>query len=168
MLTPGHNDPTKDLHMTPPCIAKALIAKLPLSGKVLEPAMGEGAFYNSFPEHLEKDWCEIEKGRDFFNYHENVDWVVTNPPFSQFVEFLRHSVAIADNIAFYCTINHAIALRMRNRLMRQVGFGIVSITTTDTPPKPWPQSGFQVGLVYWKRGYTGSTVISHLEHKFTA
>ena len=48
---------------------------------VLEPFKGEGAFYNNLPDNIVKRYCEIEEGIDFRSYAENVDWVISNPPF---------------------------------------------------------------------------------------
>jgi hypothetical protein len=70
-------------HQTPQELAKQLIEKTPLTSgdKVLEPFKGEGAFYDNLPDFVEKDWCEIEEGRDFQEYDKEIDWVVSNPPF---------------------------------------------------------------------------------------
>lgn len=46
------------------------------------------------------EWCEIEKGRDFFDYDERVDYIFTNPPWSRIREFLIHSMKVADEIYF--------------------------------------------------------------------
>lgn len=48
---------------------------------VLEPFKGEGAFYNSFPAHVRKDWTEATQGRDYTDYTETPDWVISNPPY---------------------------------------------------------------------------------------
>jgi len=48
---------------------------------VLEPCMGNGAFYDHLPFYVNKDWCELSKGRDFFNYNSKVEYVIGNPPF---------------------------------------------------------------------------------------
>jgi hypothetical protein len=70
-------------HQTPEDLAKDLIKLCPLEegDKVLEPFKGEGAFYNNFPEYVDKEWCEIEEGRDYTAYEGQADWVITNPPF---------------------------------------------------------------------------------------
>lgn len=70
-------------HQTPRECAKDLINLIPLveGDRVLEPFAGEGAFYDQLPEFVEKDWCEIERGRDYKNYDKEFDWVVSNPPF---------------------------------------------------------------------------------------
>lgn len=70
-------------HQTPAELCKKLIAEIAFEDgdKVLEPFRGEGAFYNAFPDNIIKDWCEIEEGKDYKDYTEIVDWVVSNPPF---------------------------------------------------------------------------------------
>ena len=47
--------------------------------EVLEPCKGEGAFLQYLPEN--SDWCEIAEGRNYYDYNEKVDWIVTNPPY---------------------------------------------------------------------------------------
>lgn len=71
------------LHQTPKTCAKDLIALVPLhsNDRVIEPFKGEGAFYDSFPAYVEKDWAELEQGRDYQDLSGEYDWVITNPPF---------------------------------------------------------------------------------------
>ena len=64
--------------------------------EVLEPCKGEGAFLKHLPENT--DWCEIAEGRNYYDYNEKVDWIVTNTPYSDYNRFLEHSFALADNI----------------------------------------------------------------------
>jgi hypothetical protein len=70
-------------HQTPKKCAIDLMQFVPLveGDKVLEPFKGEGAFYDAFPDFVEKDWCEITAGRDYKDYEGEFDWVVSNPPF---------------------------------------------------------------------------------------
>lgn len=37
---------------------------------------------------MRKRWTEIERGRDFFDYEGEVDWMVSNPPFSMISKIL--------------------------------------------------------------------------------
>ena len=69
-------------HQTPKECAKDLIAFVPLveGDIVVEPFKGEGAFYDAFPNFVEKDWAELEQGKDYTAL-TNYDWVITNPPF---------------------------------------------------------------------------------------
>jgi hypothetical protein len=46
------------------------------------------------------DWCEIKRGRDFFAWTEPVDWIVTNPPWSQFRAFLQHAMTLAEKVVW--------------------------------------------------------------------
>lgn len=70
-------------HQTPKPLCEELIKQVPLEqgDKVLEAFRGEGNFYNSFPDFVEKDWTEIVDGRDYKDYDKEFDWVITNPPF---------------------------------------------------------------------------------------
>jgi len=71
------------LHQTPKELAKDLMHFIPLveGDKVIEPFKGEGAFYDCFPAFVNKDWAELEQGRDYTDLSGNYDWVITNPPF---------------------------------------------------------------------------------------
>ena len=70
-------------HQTPEELCKELIKEVPLveGDRVLEPFRGEGHFYHNLPDFVEKDWCEIVDGRDYKDYTEEFDWIITNPPF---------------------------------------------------------------------------------------
>lgn len=104
------------LEQTPPLLAKDLLASLDLPAglNLLEPFKGEGAFYDQFPENCDKDYAEIEEGRDYktTNYKFcRIDWVITNPPYritddkdknvNAFYNLLEYYSAIASTgIAF--------------------------------------------------------------------
>lgn len=155
------NDAT-DLVFTPPEWAQAIVDALPLSGRVLDPSKGLGAFYDAFPSDCIKDWCEITEGRDFLSHIDPCDWIVTNPPWSQMRPFMDHAMGLAENVVFLVTTNHVFT-RARVSLIEGKGFGIRGIYHVPTPPKPWPASGFQLSAVWLKRGWTGFTEIKHIE-----
>lgn len=161
---PKKNTADKDMVMTPPELAVEIIDHFRPSGFILDPCRGEGAFYNNFPCGNDPDWCEISQGRDFFDYHKHVDWIITNPPWSKIREFLFHSMAIADNVVFLTTINHYTTKR-RIRDMVASGFGMVEIYCVPTPGKPWPQLGFQLAAIHTQRNYTGAITCSALKEK---
>jgi len=71
------------LHQTPEELAIRLIQTVPLlEGDVIyEPFKGEGSFYSNFPDNVVKHWSEINEGRDYKDFTEEVDWIITNPPF---------------------------------------------------------------------------------------
>ena len=140
-----------DCVQTPDSLAKQLVEYFKPNGKILEPCAGDGSFLRALPQGVY--WCEILHERDFFDFNEKVDWIITNPPYSIFRKFMNHSMEVADNIVFLVTINH-IWLKARMRDIKEKGFGIKEILLLDTP-KTFPQSGFQVGCVHLQKGYEG-------------
>ena len=85
---------------TNPLMAKYLINRLTfdVGATVLDPCRGAGVFYDNFPDHVIKDYCEIEEGSDFFQYSLKVDYVIGNPPFSPkklFWEFHLKAMKVA-------------------------------------------------------------------------
>jgi hypothetical protein len=105
-------------------------------------------------------WCEIKAGRNFFDWTERVDWIVTNPPWSQIRPFLQHAMRVADNVVFLLTINH-VWTKARIRDVQEAGFGIREIVLVDMPAT-FPQSGFQLGAVHFRRGWRGEIRLSEL------
>jgi len=74
-------DATYLFHQTPKNLAKDLIPFVPLveGDRVIEPFKGEGAFYDALPTFVQKDWAEIQQGRDYQTLTSEYDWVITNP-----------------------------------------------------------------------------------------
>jgi hypothetical protein len=105
-------DETYFFHQTPIELCKELIKKIPLQSndKVLEPFKGEGAFYNSLPDHVIKDWCETEEEKDYKNYEGDIDWVITNPPFKLETNNSKQVNSFYPLLEYYSTrINKGIA-----------------------------------------------------------
>ena len=85
-----------DLVFTPKWVAEDMISFFKPGGKILEPCKGRGAIYDLIGG--DKHWCEIMDGKDFYDYTERVDWIISNPPFSIFREFLAHSFDLVSNL----------------------------------------------------------------------
>lgn len=143
--------------LTPVDTASLIINHFHPCGRVLDPCRGQGAFFNQIPNC---DWCELTEGVDFFKASGHWDWVISNPPWSKFRDFLTHSMKVSDNIVFLCLIN-ACFMKARQRDLKDHNFGIVEILHVDTPPKPWPQAGFSLGAVWFRRNWSGSCSFSH-------
>lgn len=138
---------------TPFSLAKKIVDHYSpfLGDKCLEPCKGQGAFTKAFSDiGINADWCEIDEGKDFFQYNQKVDWIVTNFPWSLHRECLQHSMDISDNIVTLVTLNHVLGLKARLADVRNAGFFIREIITFPTP-KEFPQSGFQLGTIYLNR-----------------
>lgn len=137
---------------TPDYLAKYIVEYFKPQGTILEPCCGDGVFL----KYMKADWCEIDKGKDFFDYNiENIDWVITNPPFSKIRQFLLYCYKLkVKNIVFLCPINHIMGLKARWRDMMENNYGIKEIILIDTP-KEFPQSGFQWGINHIQKNYNG-------------
>lgn len=93
----------KDIVYTSPIIAKIIVDFLQPNGKCLDPCSGSGAFLKLLPSN--SDFCEIQYNIDFFDYHSNVDWIVSNPPYSILYDFLAHSFEISENVSYLLPFN---------------------------------------------------------------
>lgn len=150
ILVPKKNTPDHDIVLTPNDLAKEIITYFNPSGFILDPCKGEGSFYNNYPEYCKKDWCEILYDRNFFEYKTNVDWIITNPPWSKFRQFLNHSMSLSKNIIFLATINHFMT-KARMRDIKQNKFYFAEIYGVHQPTKNWPSSGFQLAAIHIKK-----------------
>src|SRR5687768_12839809 len=90
--------PPADVVYTPDQVSKHIIDYLKPEGICLDPCRGDGAFYKFLPDG--SDYCEIAEGKDFFDYNKQTDWIIGNPPYSNFKDFLQHSFDISDNVSF--------------------------------------------------------------------
>lgn len=186
---PNRNYVSNDDIQTPLALARQLVAHFRPTGTILEPCRGEGNFLKALREHarflvpsiqqletrvqplatspqrLEARhsvlWCEIKCGRDFFAWDQPVDWIITNPPWSQIRAFLQHAMELSDHVVFLLTINH-MWTKARLRDIRESGFGIREILLVDMP-KTFPQSGFQLGAVHLQRGWCGQLTLTYLD-----
>ena len=135
-----------DIVYTPDFLAQLIVEWVKPSGVVLEPCAGGGAFVKALTNYgCEVLQCEITEGTNFFDFNKQVDWIITNPPWSDTRRFMLHSMTICNNIVFLITVNHVIALKARIRDIRQKGFWMTKCLLLDTP-KEFPQSGFQLGV----------------------
>lgn len=161
-LVPATNMPGRDLVMTPPDLAAAVIAHFSdrMAGSVLDPAKGQGAFYDCLPTHLDRHWCEIAEGRDFLDWDRPVDWVMTNPPWSKLRDFTRHAMRLAPNIVWLAPLTN-LTTKARLRDLDEAGFGIVELVLLDTP-EDWPQSGFQLVAAWLRKGHAGGWAVTRL------
>lgn len=148
----GHLNPN-DVVFTPREIARAMVEYLSPSGKILEPCKGEGVFMDYLP--TDTDWCEITEGRDFYDYHKKVDWIVTNPPYSDFNNFLEHSFELAENVGLLLPVAKVFKSMGTIRIIKKFGwFPKLWILPANKCGFPF---GFPCGIFHFKKGYSGLT-----------
>jgi hypothetical protein len=140
-----------DVCFTPDWLAKKICFLFPIYGRVYEPCKGEGVFL----KYLPKDtlWSEITEGKNMYDFDEKVDWIVTNPPYSDFNRFLDHSFKLADNIVLLVPV--AKMFKSLGTLDKIYSYGgIVSFYYLSASKAGFP-FGFPCGVCYMKRGYSG-------------
>lgn len=140
----------KDTVFTPDDVARDVVAFFKPAGYVLEPAKGDGAFLKYLPVGTE--WCEARDGRDFFAWNQHVDWIVSNPPYSRFADWLRHSFEVADNIVYLIPINKAFnSYQMLTEIHAYGGIPMIYVIGPGASLKF--NIGYAIGAVHFKRGY---------------
>jgi len=146
-----------DVVYTPDAVARDIVNYFNPSGMCLDPCLGDGAFYKYLPSG--REWCEIEKGRDFFFWSKPVDWIVGNPPYSIFSDWLRHSMELAPNIVYLIPIAKVYSVEGRMKEIYQWG-GIVETVYYGKGTELGFPFGFPAGAVYIRRGFGGPIKVS--------
>lgn len=102
---------------------------------------------------VQRGW-EIAEGKDFFNWHEKVDWIITNPPYSIYDKFLKHCFEVADNVVLLVPIVKAFKSIGLLKHINNYG-GLKEIWIIGSGTKCGFKIGFPVGCLYYQRDYSG-------------
>lgn len=155
-----------DVVYTPPDVAADMVRYFNPFGSILEPSADDGVFLRYLPP--ETEWCEIEKGKDFFSYRKQVDWIIGNPPYSIFAEFLAHSFELAENVVYILPTNKIFqSWRIMNQIEKYGGIRTMLVYGGGNAIGfPF---GFSVGAFHFQKGYKGDSTIAFrnlsLKHK---
>ncbi len=115
MTKPKHSHSDRDRIYTPESVVKRLIQKIPAidGDSWCDCCYGKGVFFQSFPSK-NKEYYEIDFGKDFLTSDKKYDWIVTNIPFSQPKEFIQK---MSDNcikgFGILCLANSMTATRLK-------------------------------------------------------
>jgi hypothetical protein len=149
-----------DVVYTPDWVAKDMVDYFKPSGRILEPCAGDGVFLRYLPNDAE--WCEIEKGRDFFAWTKPVDWIVGNPPFSDINKWVEHSFACSENVLFLMPMNKPFNSLFRMKIILEYG-KIVALRAYGHGSLFGMDYGFAIGAFWFQRGYKGKTEMTVFE-----
>lgn len=155
LLPSGGND----VVLTPDWLSCLIVNHFKPSGKVIDPFAGEGSFAQWMPGC---DWCEIRKGKDFFNDDDitpRYDWAVSNPPYSIMADVMWRSYNTADNIVYLILSNSVFGQKAKMRTLKEYGYGIVEMLEVPNPPPPFPSFGLQLCAVWFRRGWPTSNML---------
>lgn len=164
----GKTGGTHDKVYTPPYIAKLIINSLPIerNSRILEPCYGKGAFYHNFPAGCLYDWCEIDMGRNFFDFEDTADWIITNPPYSIFDEFVKHCFEVGKNVVLLVPAIKLTSSLGRIKIFSKYGTPKrVSFLSASRCGFPF---GFPCAVVWFQKGYNGPTLLQMLDTKENA
>lgn len=149
----------KDVVYTPDWVARDIVEFFKPTGRILEPAAGDGAFLKYLPG---ADWCEIEKGRDFFAIHKYYDWIIGNPPYRTYHEWLIHSFEISENVVYLLPTTQVFnSYHMLKDVYRWGGVRCLRIYGAGS--KVGFNFGFSTGAVHYQKNYRGPMEISFYE-----
>lgn len=148
----------KDVVMTPTAVAYSIVQHFKPSGRVLDPCKGNGAFVDLMPG---AEWCEISQGKDFFAWKTPVDWIVSNPPYSIFFDWLQHSFKLADDIVYLIPLHKIFSGEKYMEAIFQYG-GVKEIMYLGSARIANFPVGFSIGAVHFQRGYRGKTKLWRL------
>jgi hypothetical protein len=148
----GLVDQTGDCVWTPDWCAADMVRYFNPSGRILEPCRGAGAFMRQLP--TDALWCEVKDGRDFFEFREHVDWIITNPPYSLTRPFLSHALAVSDNVVFLLPARNIFSGYGTVRECAGWG-GMAAIRWYGTGSRLAFPMGNAIAAIHWKRGHQG-------------
>lgn len=114
---------------TPTALARRCISLVNISPSdtLLDPCRGKGAFYDNFPAENKKHFCEVEDGIDFFDFVGDVDWIISNPPYSMLDAWIKHTLNITPRrgFAYLLGINNLTARRVE--MIEMAGYGLLTM-----------------------------------------
>ena len=145
-----------DVVYTPNWLAEDIVKWCSPCGKCLDPCKGDGAFYKYLPPH--SDWCEIELGKDFFDYDDTVDWIVGNPPYSIFEDWLIHSFFLSSNVVYILPTDKVFQRMLIMDMINKWG-GIYGMRIYGGGKSLGFPFGFSFGAFHFKKDWGGKTKI---------
>tara|TARA_R110002012_G_scaffold266431_2_gene449972 strand:+ start:1516 stop:2022 length:507 start_codon:yes stop_codon:yes gene_type:complete len=136
-----------DKFYTPEILSKEILSLFNFKDKeiILDPCRGQGAFFNNYPTNTNNFWCEIDEGKDYLNYNNKVDYVITNPPYSILNKFIDKSIEICNKGFGFLLHQHALTLPRLNKLKKN-GFYLTKYHLC----KVWNWYGHQVFVFFEK------------------
>jgi len=103
-----------------------------------------GSYISQFPND-NKDWCEISKGVDFFEYTKVPDHICSNPPYSMMDSWLKKCIELEPKtISFLIGIGNLTAKRIE--FMSKAGYELEKMNMM----KVYEWFGMSVAVVFRK------------------
>ena len=156
-----HVPTEKDNVYTPDWLARDMVEYFKPTGICLDPCRGDGAFFRYLPAGSQ--WCEIENGRDFYAWTNQVDWVIGNPPYSHLLAWIRYSFMIANNVAYLIPYHRVTTSSEFMDTVDEWG-GLVHVRRYGTGYDAGFPFGHALVAVHYQKGFQGDTSKSRYIH----
>jgi len=149
-----HVPAESDVVYTPPDLARDIVEFFKPTGSCLDPCCGGGVFLDLLPAGSE--WCEITQGRDFYTWGTQMDWIVSNPPYSHYSAWMRHSMKVARDIVYLMPMYKIFTSGKFSDDLFTWG-GIVHVRRYGTGTEWGFPFGQALSAAHYRRDYSGST-----------
>ena len=119
---------SNDVFITPLDLAKKHIVMIDnIDGELwLDPCKNNGNYYNQFPTE-NKQYCEIQEGKDFFKYDGKPDVIIQNPPYSILDKWFKKNIELNPRIiSLLIGVNNLTARRIE--WMKEANYGLTKLT----------------------------------------
>ena len=104
-----------------------------------------GSYISQFPNNVNKEWCEISKGVDFFEYEGKPQHICSNPPYSILDIWLKKCIELQPiTISFLIGIGNLTTKRIE--IMSKAGYEIEKMNMM----KIYDWYGMSVAVVFRK------------------
>lgn len=160
-----HVTADRDIEYTPAELARDVVEFFQPSGVCLDPCTGNGAFLQFLPAG--SAWCEIEHGRDFYAWTKPVDWIISNPPYTHLLAWIRYSFKVANDIVYVMPSHRVFASATFLDDLFEWG-GVVHIRRYGTGADWGFPFGHALAAVHYRRGYQGPTSWSRYHRQGSA
>lgn len=172
-----------DYYATPPSTTRAILDEVELVGSIYEPACGEGhiseVLKEYYPDSKIVSTDLIDRGYgmggiDFLEdeYVEEVDNVITNPPFKYAKEFIYKALELANDKVVMLARVQLLESVARKKMFEETPLKYVYVFSGrqstwrngeqfDAEGKPWA-STMALAWFIWEQGYEGEPVVRWL------
>ena len=141
---------------TPEWCARDMVEHFKPTGRILEPFRGGGVFTDLMPT---AEWCELDEGKDFFDWVAPVDWIISNPPYSKTRSCFMHARSLACDVVFLVPLRNIFSGHGFVVELHETG-GLKEIRCYGTGSRLGFPMGNAIGAIHWHKGYAGETRFS--------
>ncbi len=162
-----------DLYETPYSVTQQLLDREKLIGKILEPACGNRAMVKVLKKNGYKDITYYDIETNFLKEKRKFDTIITNPPYSISLKFIKLAQKLSDNIYMLLPLNYLHGNKRYYDLYKDSNFKLktiyIFVRYLDLK-KPLRADGkcFAGMMIYawfhWNKNYNGKPIIEWIDN----